>query len=357
MVAPALTAHSNADTMADTMKTQVYITVDTECSMGGAWADAALRPVPPQRRIFCDIAGQSHGIGWLCDALLAHDFAATFFSEVFSAQVFGEPETRRWMGYLQERGQDVQLHTHLNFHYYARHLLAPLAPTERTDNLASLPPAQQRALLGEACSLFERLTGRRPTVFRAGNWVANTGLLQSLHEQGIGLDASFNACAQAAGSFPGEAAQINCLHQLGPLWEMPITLAHQTLPDPVLTRGLRPLDPTSMSHWELCKALNDGHALGMEHVSIVLHSFSLVKARDDQYHALRPDRVVQKRFKRLLAFLDANRDRFTVSTLAQLAGQLAENPPVVTPEPAHVPELGFFHPAARKLVQAVNRFT
>jgi hypothetical protein len=340
------------------MKTQVYITVDTECSMGGAWADASLRPVSPQRRIFCDIAGKSHGIGWLCDALLAHGFAATFFSEVFSAKVFGEAETRRWMAYLQDRGQDVQLHTHLNFHYYALHLQTPLRPGERTDNLASLPPDQQRALLGEACSLFKRLTGRRPSVFRAGNWVANTDLLQSLHEQDIWLDASFNACAQAAGSFPNEVAQINCLHRLGPIWEMPITLAHQMLPDSALTRGLRPLDPTSMSHWELCKALNDCQAQGMEHVSIVLHSFSLVKARDAQYHSLRPDFVVQNRFKRLLSFLDVHRDRFAVSTLAQLAQELSTKPhaTISSPTLAPVPELGFFHPAARKLVQAVNRF-
>jgi hypothetical protein len=339
------------------MKTQVYITVDTECSMGGAWANPAFRPVPPQRRIFCDIAGQSHGIGLMCDALSEHGFAATFFCEVFSAEVFGEAETQSWMRYLQDRGQDVQLHTHLNFHYYARHLQRPLQSSERTDNLASLPPDQQRELLGRACWLFERLTGQRPSVFRAGNWVANIGLLHSLNEHGIKLDASFNACAQDAGSFPGETPLINCLHRLGPIWEMPISLAHQTLPDPVLTRGLRPLDPTSMSHWELCKALSDCHAHGVEHLSIVLHSFSLVKARDDQYLKIRPDHVVQRRFKHLLNYLDKHRDRFSVSTLAQLAKALVEQPQLNMKGRGHIPELGFFQPAARKLVQVVNRFT
>lgn len=340
----------------ESMKTKVYITVDTECSMGGAWANASLQPVPPERRIFCNIDGRSHGIGWLCNVLQAHGFQATFFSEVFSSQVFGEPETRRWIHFLMEHGQDVQLHTHLNFHFYARHLRSPVRPAERTDNLAHLPKAQQHALLGEACDLFQRLTGKRPTVFRAGNWVANSSLLESLREHGIGLDASFNACAQAAGSFPHEKVRINLLQRLGPVWEMPITLAHQTLPDPVLTRGLRPLDPTSMSHWELCKALDDCHAEGMEHVSIVLHSFSLVKARDDQYRMLRPDHIVQERFRRLLGFLEAHRDRFTVSTLDQLAGELAAEPDRAISDRVTVPELGFFQPAARKLIQAVNRF-
>jgi hypothetical protein len=337
------------------MKTQVYITVDTECSMGGAWANPALSPVPPQRRIFCDIAGQSHGIGMMCDALEEHGFAATFFCEVFGAEVFGEAETQRWIRYLQHRGQDVQLHTHLNFHYYARHLLRPLLPHERVDNLASLPIEEQRELLGRACSLFERLTGKRPSVFRAGNWVVNMGLLHSLNAQGILLDASFNACAEAADSFPDETPKINRLHRLGPIWEMPISLAHQSLPDPVLTRGMRPLDPSSMSHWEISKALNDFHAHGEEHITIVLHSFSLVKARDQQYHNLRPDHVVQQRFKDLLAFLDTHRDRFMVSTLGQLAETLPLHREPKGSVSAPIPRLGFFQPAARKVVQALNR--
>lgn len=338
------------------MKTKVYITVDTECSMGGAWADPSMQPVPPERRIFCNIAGESHGIGWLCHALQKHGFKATFFSEVFGIEVFGEEVTRHWIGFLQDHGQDVQLHTHLNFHFYARHLVSPLKPSDRTDNLANLPIERQRELLMRACELFARLTGQAPKVFRAGNWVCNRGLLESLREKGIVLDASFNACAQQHGSFPGEDVQVNRLQRIGPMWEFPITLAHQSLPDPVLHRGLRPLDPTSMSVWELCKSLDDCHAQGMEHVSIVLHSFSLVKSKDDQYRQLRPDRVVQDRVIRLLDFLDTHRDRFSVSTMGQLAEELSSQTVQPTAR-THIPELGFFHPAARKLVQAVNRLT
>ncbi len=30
------------------MKPGVYITIDVECSMGGAWGDNSLRPIPPR---------------------------------------------------------------------------------------------------------------------------------------------------------------------------------------------------------------------------------------------------------------------------------------------------------------------
>ena len=64
------------------MRTNVYLTVDTEHSMGGAWANAALHPVPTERRIFCRIAGKDHGIGWLCEELGKRNFRATFFAEM-----------------------------------------------------------------------------------------------------------------------------------------------------------------------------------------------------------------------------------------------------------------------------------
>ena len=47
----------------------VYFTVDTEASMGGAWSDPDRRPLKADRHIFCRIDGRDHGIGFITDAL------------------------------------------------------------------------------------------------------------------------------------------------------------------------------------------------------------------------------------------------------------------------------------------------
>jgi peptidoglycan/xylan/chitin deacetylase (PgdA/CDA1 family) len=338
------------------MKTKVYFTVDTENSMGGAWSDPTLSPVPSDRRIHCRIDGVDHGIGWICQELLKRNFKATFFAEVFASQVFGEEDSRRWMGYLKDHGQDVQLHTHLNFHYYAQQLAQGTPVTRRTDDLARLEEGDRRRTLAQACDIFQRLVGEAPRVYRAGNWACSRALLADLRQHGIVLDSSCNHVVKGKGSFDDTDLQINALQQVDGMFELPVTLAQQSLPEPRLREGLRPLDPTSMSSWELRTALEQAQQAGMPHVVLVFHCFSFVKSGDDQYRSLKADKIVMNRFTDLLDHLLAHEDRFEVSTLGALAHALAsggsESQGAVC-----VPQLGFFHPLARKLVQIANRFT
>jgi hypothetical protein len=338
------------------MKTKVYFTVDTENSMGGAWADAKLRPVPSDRRIHCRIDGVDHGIGWICQELGKRKFKATFFSEVFASQVFGEADSQRWMGYLKDQGQDVQLHTHLNFHYYAQQLAQGTPVARRTDDLARLDELARRRTLAEACDIFERLVGERARVYRAGNWACTRELLADLREQGIVLDSSCNHVVKGKGSFDHTELQINALQVVDAIHELPVTLAQQSLPEPRLRDGLRPLDPTSMSSGELRSALEQAQEAGMEHVVLVFHCFSFVKSRDAQYRDLRPDKVVMNRFSALLDHLAAHGDRFEVATMGDLANAL-EAGNTRGGQPAFVPQLGFARPLARKLVQIANRLT
>ncbi len=95
-------------------KTRVFLTIDTESSMGGAWQNPALRPLPAERRISCRIRGRDHGIGWQCAQLRERGLKATFFCEVLSSLVLGEGDSRSYLEYLLEQGQDVQLHVHPN---------------------------------------------------------------------------------------------------------------------------------------------------------------------------------------------------------------------------------------------------
>jgi hypothetical protein len=331
------------------MRTNVYLTVDTEHSMGGAWGNAALRPVPAERHIYCHIGGKDNGIGWICDELERHKFRATFFAEVFCSLVFGVDATRSWCQYLLEHGQDVQLHTHLNYYYYAKKQVSPVAASEPTDDIARLPQPLRTELLEQAYRIFYSLTGYAPAAFRAGNWVANRAFLSDLANLGIRLDCSFNPAV--ADSFPGEALALNVLQKINGTWELPLSAVRQRLPEPHLARGVRPFDLVSLSSWEICKTLDESWKKSTPHVAAVLHSFSGVKTKDVQYEQIKPNRVVRGRVRSFLDYLAARSDRFRVRTLSELASELDDAQPTA---PVELPNLGFIHPLARKVVQAVN---
>jgi hypothetical protein len=68
------------------------------------------------------------------------------------------------------------------------------------------------------------------------------------------------------------------------------------------------------------------------------------------YQRFRPNRIVTARLRRLLAFLDANRDRFHVQSF----GRLAATRSIQGPTTATIADLGLWRPAVRKVVQVVN---
>ncbi len=70
---------------------------------------------------------------------------------------------------------------------------------------------------------------------------------------------------------------------------------------------------------EQISLLNAAHENENPVVVIVTHPQEFVKKRDFRYTDLRPNRVIQNRFRRLCAFLSANSDRFEVVPLAVAA--------------------------------------
>lgn len=76
------------------MKTNVYFTVDTEASMGGALDHAKRRPVPALRHVFCRIGDQEYGIPLIVRLLRRHGFQGTFFVETLGTKVWEMPTTK-----------------------------------------------------------------------------------------------------------------------------------------------------------------------------------------------------------------------------------------------------------------------
>jgi len=327
------------------MKTAVHITIDTESAMAGAWDDPTRSPLPASRHIFCENESGAYGIPLIMAELRRHGFGATFFCETLAGRVLGQADTRRVVEALLAGGQDVQLHLHPVYWHYSRR---KGTRTSGFDLLGEHPVDEQVALLEEAADLFRACTGRAPTVFRAGNFAVSRTTLRLLGKQGIVIDSSFNAANGERLSLADEPPVPNTVQNIEGVWEVPITVARSHIRE---GNGYKPFDPVALSVREMQTILESAHAASMPHVTLVFHCFSLVKARDMSYSEFRPNRIVMARLQALLAFLDANRARFTVQTLGELAGRVDS---IQATSRAVIPDLGFWRPATRKVVQAVN---
>lgn len=332
----------------------VYFTVDTEISMGGAWRYPERRPLSTAQRIFCRIGDQDFGIPLLIRMFQKHGFRGTFFVETLAARCAGAAAIREVFDYLLTKGQDVQLHVHPTFRFYAEYLEAQRIGVKYdvpkpTDFLGQLPEALQMELLEEAASYFREFAGFAPSAFRAGCFASSRATLQCLHRLGIKVDSSFNPCYSKL-SFPGEDLTPNVVQKIGGVWEVPLTVAKTPLPEGY--GGFKFMDCTSLSFSEIRAVLETTASLGLKHFVIAFHSFSAVKSKDETYADSRPNYVVIRRLEQLFAYLAERRYRFHVSTMDRLANDLAlaESSPSV---PA-MAGLNFGTSAARKVVQLLN---
>jgi hypothetical protein len=332
----------------------VYFTVDTESSMAGAWRHPERRPVKADRHIFCRIRGRDHGIGLITRILSQQGFRATYFVETLATLVNGEEDTSEVFEYLLQHNQDVQLHIHPSYRFYAEALNAYAAgrtyqPPARADFIGAFDDPRQMEMLEQASMLFRRFAGLNPVAFRAGCFAANRTTLKCLRKLGIVLDSSFNPC-YPEWSFPGEALQPNQVCEIEGIREVPVTVARTPLPE---GHGrLKSADPCALSVSELRTMLEAGAARGQRHFVILFHSFSAVKPKDDVYSEIRPDRIVIRRLEKLIAYLAGHRDLYRVCTFQELAAEIA----AVEGASGHVANLGLAAAALRKSVQGLNRY-
>ena len=327
----------------------VYLTVDTECSMGGAWNSPGVVPVAPERAILGRTGVHRYGTPLIMDILESHGLRGVFFAEMFASAVVGDGPLAEAYQEIRARGHDVQLHLHPVFHYYAaleRGRIGAAQVPSPIDDIGTRPLDAQLGLIEEGVSIFERLLGKRPTAFRAGNYAASDATLAALDKLGIRYDSSFNAAYHGTSCLISGARSINSPWEAGSLWEVPVTVFTTGAGR---LRGMKPLEISAVSFLEIRKVLEQAEQLAMGTVTMILHSFSLFKAADAQLSRLRPDRLVIHRLRRLCGFLAEHRARFRVRTFAEAPE------PRVDPAGIGVPHLGTLLPAGRRLLQALNR--
>lgn len=327
----------------------VLITVDTECSLGGALADDKKRPVNPERAVLGRIGSEYYGTPLIMDILEINRLRGTFFIEVLASHVVNRQQMADAYGQIVFRGHDVQLHLHPVYHYYKlllqgslRHDHLPL----NMDMIGALAPSTQIELLQEGISLVREFTGRTPVAFRAGCFGASSTTLSALQGVGIRYDSSFSAAYVGKTCLIESQHAINTPWQVGDVWEVPITNFETGIGH---FRGLKPLDVVAVSWPEMMRVLNAADQLQLSPVVFLLHSLSLVKRADVQCCRMRPDSLVIRRFKALCRYLANNKDRFRTTTFSGPLQLTAANAPEITPN------LGTVLPLCRKLIQGLNR--
>jgi hypothetical protein len=294
------------------MKVSVFITIDTEHSIGGALQDSNLKPVGNETRIFGKIKNKEYGIPLIMDIAERQSIPLTFFVEVFSRSYFGEEETARVCEYILNRGHDIQLHLHplfLNFD-------SP-NPADQVykPTITSYDLHTQTEMIREGKELLFRYGVKNFIAFRAGGFAANLDTLKALRGNGFLIDSSLNRCYLGSPCML-IGYDINDVKRIHGIWEFPITnfLAYS----PAGRRSLKPLDINGVSFYEIRRVLEDSITHGPSNIMIIMHSFSFIQPLDNQYTRAYPRWGVIRRFERLCRFLAERSDRYQVKSLGSL---------------------------------------
>jgi hypothetical protein len=283
-------------------KVNVFITIDTEHSIGGAYRDPELKPVGNEKRIFGKINGKEYGIPMMMDIAERYGIPLSFFVETLNQSYFGQSQTREVCQYIMKRGHDVQLHLHPTFLNFEEKIPAS---GKYSDNMCAYDLDFQTELIRRGKSALTDYCGRPPIAFRAGNFAANINTLRALRANGLLIDSSYTAhCNAICKDLHNDAFGIEGI------WELPIT----NFVENTFLRGKRfkPLDLNSVSFAEMRSVLyQSGIGHGPANITILLHSFSFIKAKDLQYRECTVNNQAIQRFERICRYLGNHLETFS----------------------------------------------
>ncbi len=298
------------------MKTQVFITIDAEFSIGGAFGDPArYRPVA-EPALVCEVNGRSRGLGFILETLSQHGLAATFFVEVLNSFYFGAERMGRWASQIHEQGQDVQMHLHPCWEYFRQ--------PDWEDRLASDPPNDRMDtrdedhladLIDYGKDVFRTWGLPEPVALRAGNLHAERHLYGAMARAGLPLASNVGVGLHRPAD---PALHVNGgVMQVEGVWEFPVL----TYRDMMGRSKILTVTGTSLSEFRfLLESLHERQA---GPVVILTHADEYVISRDPQFRDLQDNCLNQRRLQALCAWLRDNDDRFEVATFGDLGRRLS----------------------------------
>lgn len=325
---------------------QVFLTVDTEHSIGGAFRDPALKPVGNDRRIFYKVGKKDYGIPMIMDIAEAHNFCVTFFLEVLNKYYFGENETKAICRYIIGRGHDVQLHLHPNFLNFRTN-----QPSQRQflDSIYKYPLEMQIKLTRDGKEMLAKYGASSIIAFRAGNFGADRNTLIALRKNGFTVDSSYSRAFLKRGCMIN-VKDLNDARKIEGIWEIPITNFREK--SSLSNRKYRPFDINGASYYQIKNAMEKMKEKGAKTITIILHSFSFIEPLDLQYHNIRIRGGVIRRFEKLCQFLSNNRHEYIVQSLGDIKEESLKR---FDMNPNYFPEVGAHLSLHRLFEQVMDR--
>ena len=323
------------------MRTKVCITIDTEFSIGGAFADASRVPVAEQN-VWCNVNGQSEGLGFMLDTFRKHQVQATFFVETVQRYYFKDVDPMRSIArQIHDAGHEVQLHSHPCWSLFEHDDWRERARTAKApDNYFGRSLDDSVKLLQQGIDTFADWDLPRPRAFRSGNLQHDVNLFKALAQ--VGIPYSSNVAVSVFDSGHPDYRLYSGTHEREGVLECPVL----TYSDWKVGKRqhLKALSIAGTSFAEMRVLLNDAQAAGIPLVVILTHPFEFVQKDDLAYRHARRHGVTQQRLSRLCAFLQENADRFDACGMVNAADDPAcrdeRNLLLTTPIWHSVPRMG-----------------
>jgi hypothetical protein len=297
------------------MQTKVCITVDTEFTIAGAFANPNNKPMAEQR-VWCEVGGQSHGLGFMLDCFARHSITATFFVEALQRYYFKQDPMASIARQLHATGHEVQLHLHPCWTIFKDDdWQKKLRGTRGADDFFGRDEDNSLQMIEYGLETFKEWGVPAPTVFRSGGLQHDDKLYRALGRAGIPYSSNVGVAIFDSGDqnyrlFSGR-------HERHGVLECPVlTFSDWRLPG---KEHLKSLTITGTSFSEIRALLDRANAEGMELVVILTHPFEYVQSLDSLFRRIRPHRINQNRLADLCRYLDSNRERFQPCGMSEAA--------------------------------------
>ena len=264
----------------DITKTYVLLTVDTEADIHQG------QIIPFEQMVYCRINGNEYGIQRMMDLADRYNARMTFFVSVFEHRRMGIGPVKKICKEIDQRGHEVQLHTHPNWIYEHRFMWG-------------YPIEKQVELIHEGKEVIIDSIGKPPIAHRAGGFGANKDTLLALKENDILIDSTF-----LFGNYSRlgqDLFRLNGISKYHGVVEIPVTVFKQFQIGRF--HPYRPFDININSLSELIFVLEKAKENQLPVVNLLMHSFSFVHRSKDRKE-IYPNLHDLRKFERLLDYIN-----------------------------------------------------